>query len=296
MNLLESVAHYNNLSDKLREELTEKIRYFGKRVRYKFSIDKDNPDPAKYDGAKIYPNVYTLDPCIFDILDPYAEKGKPKSKKIAMVQDVDEKGIPNKFKKLRVKAGQKGIIDLELTEGTEDFYTAMYLELCPKLEGGMFQDKTKVAIISRIDDVRQASEERENRKARKIAMDVAEEMNEKAIVNFADAMLWDSTEDVGVLRNKVEALAESEPIFFNDLVQGKNIELRAIVKQAVDRKLITFDPAEYKYSWTGNNQTIAMLPPIGDKNEVEKMAEWLLNSGAKADEVLKKIKSLLGNK
>ena len=294
--LLEAVAHYNNLSDKLRAELVEKVSKFGKRVRYKFSIDKDNPDPAKYDGLKIYPNIYTLDPCIFDIIDPYAKAGEPKAKKIAMVNDVDEKGIPNKFKKIRVKAGQKGIIDLELTEGTEDFYTAMYMELHPKLEGGIFQDKSKVAIITRIDDAKQATEERENRKARKIAMDVAEEMDDKAIINFADAMLWDSTEDVGILRNKVEALAESEPVFFNDLVQGKSVELRAIVKQAVDRKLINFDPAEYKYSWTGNNQTIAMLPPIGDKNEVEKMAEWLLAGGTKADEVLKKIKSLLGSK
>ena len=47
---LEPVAHYNNLSAKLREEIEAKLKGFGKSVRYKFEISKPNPDPAKYNG------------------------------------------------------------------------------------------------------------------------------------------------------------------------------------------------------------------------------------------------------
>ena len=78
---LEAVAHYNNLSPKLRKELEEKIKGFGKAVRYKFDISKHNPDPDKYNGEVVWPNTYTLDPCVWNIVDPYETDVKAKSKK-----------------------------------------------------------------------------------------------------------------------------------------------------------------------------------------------------------------------
>ena len=267
---LEQIAHYNNLSTKLREELVEKLQSLGKRVRYKFDIGNPNPDPQKYNGAMVFPNLYTLDPCIFDILDPYEEKGKPKSKKIALVSGTDEKGIPNKFGRIRVRAAEAGILDLDLTEGSEGWYTAMYLELHPKLLNGKFADASKHPIVSRIDEVQSASNAKKERTARLKALNAAQDMNDKDIFNFADAMLWDSSEDILVLRNKVEELADTNPEFFNDLVSGKTIEYKAAIKKAMNKKVIEFDPAEYKFLWCGNKQTIAMLSPAGDRNEVEK--------------------------
>jgi len=289
---LEQIAHYNNLSSKLREELSEKLQSFGKRVRYKFNISKPNPDPMKYNGDIIYPNSYTLDPCIFDILDPYEEKGKPKSKKIAFVEGSDEKGVPNRFKKIKISALQRGILDLELREGSDDWYTAMYLELHPKLNNGKFSDANRNPMFSRIDEVKAAQDSKSERNARLKALNATMEMKDKDIVNFADAMLWDSTENVIVLRNKVEELADRNPEFFNDLVAGKTVEYRATIKQAMTKKVIEFDPGEYKFVWAGNKQTITVLSPSGEKNEVEKLAEFLQTGGEKADSVYKKIKEL----
>lgn len=289
---LEQIAHYNNLSTKLRDELYEKLQSFGKRVRYKFDISKPNPDPEKYNGDIIYPNSYTLDPCVFDILDPYEEKGKTKSKKIALVEETDEKGIPNRFGKIRVTASERGVLDLDLTEGGEGWYKAMYLELHPKLSNGKFADPSKHPMVSRIDEVKAAQDSKSERSARLKALNATMEMKDKDIVNFADAMLWDSTENVIVLRNKVEELADTNPEFFNDLVAGKTIEYRATVKQAMTKRVIEFDQAEYKFVWAGNKQTITVLSPSGEKNEVEKLAEYLQTGGEKADSVYKKIKEL----
>jgi hypothetical protein len=290
---LEQIAHYNNLSFKLREEIVEKLQSFGKRVRYKFDIGNPNPDPAKYNGDIVFPNSYTLDPCLFDILDPYEEKGKPKSKKIALVEETDERGIPNKFGKIRVRASEVGILDLDLTEGSEGWYTAMYLELHPKLLNGKFADPNRHPIVSRIDEVQSASTAKKERTARLKALNVAQDMTDKETYAFADAMLWDSTEDILILRNKVEELADTNPEFFNDLVSGKTIEYKAAVKKAMNKKVIEFDPAEYKFLWSGNKQTIAMLSPAGDRNEVEKFAEFLQTGGEKADTIYKKIKDLI---
>ena len=287
--LLEAQAHYNNLSTELRDELNEKINGFGKRVRYRFHIEKDNPDPTKYDGEKIFPSVYTLDPCVFDIFDEKAKKGA----KVAIVDSVDEKGLPNRFRKVRIKATQRGILDLELSRGSEGRDIAMYIELHPKLANGKFVDPEKVSVITRIDEVAEATKQSAERTARRKALNVAGEMDDKAILNFADAMLWDSTVDPKVLRNMVEDLADTNPEFFNDLVSGKSVQYRALVKQALDRKIIEFDPAEYKIKWAGNQQTITMLSPNGEGSHVEKAAEWFQVGGVKAEEAYKKIESLL---
>ena len=288
---LEPVAHYNNLSAKLREEIETKLKGFGKSVRYKFEISKPNPDPAKYNGDTVWPNRYTLDPAVWDITDPYEAAGKSKSKKIGIIEAIDENGKPNRFRKIRVMAPQKGVLILDL-ENQDDYYTAFALELHPKLIGGRFEDKNAYRVVTRIDENAEAETERKERTARKKALDAAEEMTDQDITNFADAMMWDSGEPTNILRNKVEELAETDPEFFNDLIEKKEIQNRALVKQALDKRIITHDPVENKFMWASNMQLITALPTSLTANHVQQFAEWLVVGGSKAEEVHKKIKEL----
>lgn len=289
---LEPVAHYNNLSAKLREEIEAKLKGFGKSVRYKFDISKPNPDPAKYNGDTVWPNRYTLDPAVWDVTDPYEVAGKSKSKKIGIVEAVDENGKPNRFRKIRVMAPQKGVLILDLENSQEDYYTAFALELHPKLIGGKFEDKNAYRVVTRIDENAEAEIKRKERTARKKALDAAESMEDADIVNFADAMMWDSGEPANILRNKVEELAETDPEFFNDLIEKKEIQVRALVKQALDKRIITHDPVENKFMWASNMQLITALPVSLTANHVQQFAEWLVVGGSKAEEVHKKIKEL----
>ena len=288
---LEPVAHYNNLSAKLREEIEAKLKGFGKSVRYKFEISKPNPDPAKYNGDTVWPNRYTLDPAVWDVTDPYEVAGKSKSKKIGIIEAVDENGKPNRFRKIRVMAPQKGVLILDL-ENQEDYYTAFALELHPKLIGGRFEDKNAYRVVTRIDENAEAETKRKERTARKKALDAAESMEDADIVNFADAMMWDSGELANILRNKVEELAETDPEFFNDLIEKKEIQVRALVKQSLDKRIITHDPVENKFMWASNMQLITALPVSLTANHVQQFAEWLVVGGTKAEEVHKKIKEL----
>lgn len=300
--MLEQVDNLNRFSQKFRKELEEKVKSFGKVVRYKFDIANANPDPEKKEGQFLYQNIYTLDPATFTITDPYETRDNESRLKNVGIFDGYRRGEGNtgrppgiRFRKVKVKSIHKGILKLELTKPA-DFETAMFLELHPKLKGGQFADETKRQVITRVDEIKLATEQRTERTARVKALNVAQNMSDKELVKFADAMGWDSTEEPEVLRNMVEAQAESNPIMFNDLVESKEIEYRSLVVQAKNKGIISFDPAEYRYIWVGNQQTITVLSPVGDKNEVEKLAEWLQVGGAKADEVYKKIKSLVGNK
>jgi hypothetical protein len=293
---LENFAHFNDLSPKLREELEQKVESFGKRVRYKFDVAKPNPDPEKYNGDFVYPNMYTLDPTKFTIQDPYENReGKSKTKNIGLVDDgfINDKGIPERFKKIKLSGSDKSVLTLNIEENRDDFYMAMLLELHPKNKGSQFMSKTLYPIISRIDENAAARGARTERSERLKALNVAQGMSDSELIDFADAMQWDSADDIEILRNKAEELADNNPIYFNDFVQGKTIEYQSLVKQAMNKGLISFNHGDYSFVWTGNQQVITNLPPTGQKTEIQKMSEWMQTSGNKGDDFYKKLKSLV---
>lgn len=291
--MLEKIAHFNDLSPELKTTLEARIKSFGKKVRYKFNISNNNPDPLKENGAIIWPTFYTLDPIVFDIVDKDEKRtDKSRAKKIGMVDKVDAKGIPFAFKRIRIPGKSEGIVELDLEDSPDDIMRAMYLELHPKLEDGLFKDKKRIAVFSRIDEKKVSKEARENRSAKKKALDIAGSMSDEKIKQFAAAMTWDENEDMDVLRDKVEALSESDPSFFNDLVSDKKMEYQAMVKRALDANVISYDPVGGKVMWFSNQQVIIVLGVAVNQNEVQQIAEFLMTNGKKADEIYKKIESL----
>jgi hypothetical protein len=293
---LENFGNFNDLSQKLRLELENKVTSYGRRVRYKFDIAKPNPDPEKYNGDTVYPNVYTLDPTRFTIQDPYENRDdKSKTKNIALIESdfLDENGLPTRYKKVKITGADKSILTLNIEDNRDDFYMAMFLELHPKLKGGKFANRMLFPIFSRIDENAAARDARSERSERLKALNAAQEMSDADLVDFADAMQWDSAESYEVLRNKIEELADTNPVYFNDLVQSKAVEYQALIKQAMNKDLISFNHAEYKFVWSGNQQVITALSPTGTGNELQKLSEWMQTSGNKGDDLYKKLKSLV---
>lgn len=292
--LLEQVAHFNRLSPKLRKELEDLVDSFGKMVRYKFNISHKNPDPQKYNGEIIWPSCYVLDPAVFSILDPYEKReNETKLKTIGLIEKTDEKGLPNKFTKIKVYERQKGVLELNL-EKTDDRYYAMYLELHLKNNTGKFKDNNRLSVFERINEAATATEERRLRSARKKAMDMAEKMSDKEIEDFADAMFWDSADKL-VLRNKVEEMAETTPEMFNDIIADKNIQYRSTIKKAIDNRILEYDPVGAKLSWAATKQTIVSLGvSTSPKEDIMGFADWFITSGERANDAYKKIVSLLG--
>jgi len=290
--MLHQVKNYNDFTAQFRQELEEKVISFGKSVRFKFNISNDDPHPDNK-GKKVWPFIYTLDPATFRVVDKHEKReGHQKMKYVGMVKDVNDEGVPVSFHKVKVTESKQGVLFFDLSN-QDDFGMVMYLLLHPKLKNGDFADATKLQMFERIDEKQLSTDKRKERTAKFNALKVAEEMSEAQVVQFADAMLWDSTEDIDILKNRVEEMAESNPDFFNDLVSGKNLEYQALIKRAMDKKVISFDPAEYRFVWLSNNQPLAILQPSTDKNEVQALAEYFIGGGNKADETLKKVKSLI---
>ena len=290
---MENVAHYNDFSPTLRKELEAKVKSFGSKVKYKFNISHENPDPEKYSGRIIWPAKYTLDPRVFDVIDEAEDRpNKSRAKRVGIVVTVDEKGVPNKFGRIQVHGKDEGVLELDLTK-PEQFAYALYIEIHPKTSGGRFQDTDKVPVVSRIDEQKVSKEARAIRSAKKKALDAVDAMSDRDIMDFVAGMSWEDTKDADILRNKVEAFAEEDPTFFNDMLTDNKIEYQSVVKRALDKKVIGYDPVGGKMLWAANQNVITVLG-VGDgsKNEVQRFAEYLRTGGTKAEEIYKKIKSM----
>lgn len=284
----QGTVKYNNISDKLRAELKTTIEGFGKTAKYKFKISHPNPDKTLHSGKKeVWPAIYTLKPTVFTIVDPYDNQRKT----IALYDGLDADNRP-KFKKIRVTSAAEGNYALDMTNPDHQ-EIACVLELHPRLVDGKFKDKNKMQMIVRIDEKKLAGEKRTERSERVKALNKAQEMSEKQIVEFADAMLWDSAEDISILKDRIEEMAETTPKIFNDLMEGKSVEYRAIIKKALDKQVIGFNPAEWKFIWSASQETLTVLQQIDGTNEVEQLAEFLMTGGDKADKIYTRIKSSL---
>lgn len=219
-------------------------------------------------------------------------------KKVGMAMNPeteDGREIVRQFKRVRISEKEKGIKRFML-DNVEDREMVMYLLLHPKLSGGEFLDKTKRQIITRIDEVSAAKTAMAERSARSKAREIAESMTAIEMETFANAMLWEDVDDEVILKNKIEELAETSPVFFNDLVESKDLEYQALVKSAIDKGIIQYDPAERKFAYASNKQVIAIVPESLDKNEVVLLSELLQAGGTNMEEVYKKLKAMVGNK
>ncbi len=298
--MLEHEADYNDLSPKLRKELEDRLSSFPRHVRYKFKLERKNPDPTNYNGAVIFPALYNLDPIQWKITDKNEDRtGKQKLKNIGIITSAepnDRGKIEYKFARIRVKDIEKGLKVYDMTK-EEDKTIVAALELHPKNANGMFPNQQMVSMFSRIDETATATKDRAERSARKKAMDAAELMSDDEVKQFADGMAtteWDSTQDILLLRNQVESLAETTPTLFNDLVGSEKIKIRSTIKRAIDNKILDYNAAECSIAWASTQQSIISLGlSTGEKSDVERLADWVSESGTKGDAAYKKMKSLI---
>lgn len=291
--MLRPIDHYNQFSPALRKTLNDLRASAGKTVRYKFYIAQKNPDGEHVAaGEYLYPALYSLTPTTYSVLDP----GDGGYKDVGMTSDKTRYGLVEElhFRRIKVVERDQGIISLDLTrpEGIEAFE---YLEMHPKLEGGMYRDKNSPAMFVRIDDLKEAKTKLKARELRVTALMVASKMGEQEVRDFAAAMNWNEFQDLDILREKLTALAETDPQFFKTFVDDPQLESKAVVKRALDSNAISWIPVENKFVWGSNGATIAMLDRIENGNYIDQMADWFM-SHKNGQEVYKKIKSVISGK
>lgn len=295
--LIDNIGNNNDFSQELREELVQKVKDMAGSngiLKFKFDIANPNPDPDKKEGEFVWPWLYTLTPKTFFITDPYEKRsGKTASKKVVLIEAVDDDNKVTRVRSVRLEAKHKGVLTLHTSdESSDDFAIAMFLLLHPRNRNGKFSVKTQHQVFELIDEKAVAKEKTKVRSLRTKAILAVEKMAVSELKQFSDAMAWNET-DVDIIRDMAAELAEANPEMFLSLVDENNrtIECKATIKRAMDKQIIFFDNASYSYVYTDSRQPLFAVELTGTENPADKLAYWFINGGDKAEAAYKKLKA-----
>lgn len=96
--------------------------------------------------------------------------------------------------------------------------------------------------------------------------------------DFAAQMNWDELAEPSVLKVQVGTFADSDPVNFLKILNDEQFALRALVKNALTKSVVGYDPVQHRIIWANTDQTIAKLDRVDGKNHVDIFAEWLATS------------------
>lgn len=283
---MKRTEQFNNLSEKLVKDLQEKVKKnLSGTGTVEFEILDIRQDPLN-PGRLLIPaskNVPAIDR-IYDI-------GDGQWKDIAFIDSVGTKG-EIKFGRILFKIQNGGKITLSGNKA-RDVELYEYLILTNYRANKKSRDKGKIPIFKLVDEKADAAVEMAKRSKLREAMEVSGDMTDEEIKVFVASRGYDEDRDIGILRNEVEAFAVGDPDGFLKLSARKDLEMKAIVKKAIDKQIIAFNPAENKFTWHATGETICIVPRTTGADYIEGFVGFIL-SDKKGMAVYQEIKKLIG--
>lgn len=292
--LTQSGGKVNDFSRQLRDKLEEASKSMQNRkgeVKFKFAIARKNPDGAKTGGEWLYPSLYTLQPVTFDITDPF--DGKRKKVGIALAED--DNGNITDWGRVTLGEREVGIKTLKMTKA-DDRDTFAYLMLHPCSENPLmkeFRDDQRPILFGLMDEVAAAKKRTADRSMKHEAIAVAVSMGAKQEIQFADALGWEEGMDPDMRKDKIMDLVETDPKLFTELMESNVIQIRAAITKAERLGLINWLPAENKWNWANNGDTMIAFGRQPDMDKLKATADWMYTGGKKGEQAYETIVNLL---
>lgn len=165
-----------------------------------------------------------------------------------------------------------------------------YLELCNYNESNKDRNPEAEAIFYRVDNKKEAMEERQMRKLIVKAVNTALDLDDKKAKEVALALGIDA-ESLEEIRNMLEDYAGDEPQEFLEIVERASLESESVLKEAIKQGVIKNSVQDSMFVWTETGKEIYKYKKAANKNYVKELAEYLEESNP--DE-LNAIKTRLG--
>lgn len=266
---------YNQLSDKLIKSTMLKP---GQTVTYRLHGIQKNPlDPSRLaiPAAKNVPPVDTI----------YDEE-QEQFVDIAAVRAVDGQGN-HTFHEIFFYSNMAGHIIL--TGGRSvDQEIHSYLSLCDYNASKPNRDTTKEPIFELVDEAATAEVASRTRNIRREALNAAADLSPEDVKTYAAALGHDDTKPVGVLRNTLEEMADTDPKSFLDLINNKQAVVTATVNRAMKKGVIVFNQEQSRFEWP-NKEVILVVARTGN-DAIDEFVSFCTSS-AKGEKVFQTIQS-----
>lgn len=282
--MLQKVESFNDIP---KEMLPPKLAK-GEIVTFQFVTGKPNPVPKNERGQRDPDIIYnvsiriptrdtikTTDGRIIDIgVDPKSDK---------------DGNIRTRF--LAIKANDNGgffsVVEGDIT--TEIFYE--FLMLTNLNETNQYRDQNVLPLFKQVDPKKEAKMMISRGEAIGTATNAVIAMNVGELRQLAASLNMNSENDIEVLRGDIMRMAIEAPEKFIKIVDNPDMQMKAMVKRALELSLVTYEPVERKFVWN-TGTTIARMDFVEGKDHLDGMVDWI-KTHPNGLEVANKLKSLV---
>jgi len=267
---------YNNVSPELLNQF--KLRP-GEQVVYRVSGIQPNPmDPSTWAIPSVK-NVPVTDEIYDQIADRYVS--------IAAIRSVGTDGTIT-YHDLYFFGSQGG--HLILLGGRADHQEIhSYLSLCNYNGSNPNRDDSKEIVFELVDEVAKSQKETKKRNLKREALNSAADLSADDVRNYIAALGQDDTQKIEVLRNKLEAMADSDPEEFIALISNKQATMKATINRALSKGAIMFDTEQSRFTWPNGEAILTVSRTTGGDN-VDELISFCV-SGAKGEKVYQTLQS-----
>jgi len=280
--MLKKVLHYNDVSKELLDSIPKLQK--GKTVKFRSSIiAPDNNNPRRFRGPSI-DNILTKDTIWDEHQGRFVE--------IAYAdQTANSKG--ESFATFRTIKFVAPLGEISCRGGVADEEYLYYFLMLTNQNGSREdRDPTKPIKFYKVDEEATAKEKRRERNKKLDALNKATSMSPEEVRDFIAATGGNDTAPLEVLREKVESWADTKPEEFLKLVTDLNAQLKATVKRALDKGIITFDKEQLLFSWGSSGEKIMTVSRSQGTDHLKEFVETVL-SDKRYDKVIPSIKTAL---
>lgn len=127
-----------------------------------------------------------------------------------------------------------------------------------------------------------------------VAMELANDMTDGEIRDFASAMNFSTSNPIEVIRTQVKQFAIENPEDFGARLVNPDTKLRALINKANAAGHIKFDALTYKVAWGKNDTVFATLIKQEGLTWQDTLVQWL-NTAENGQQVQKQINGLIRN-
>jgi hypothetical protein len=167
-----------------------------------------------------------------------------------------------------------------------------YLMLSNRRSNNEHKANDAEPVYELIDTKSVAQKVRGERSKKLEAMTVAAQMSSEDVVETVASLGLNEKQDLELLREKLEAMAENDPESFLKVASNSNKTIKANVKRAIDQGVIIFDKAQNAFKWALNEEIIATIPRSTGSGHLDGFAGFLI-SNKKGEKIYEELTKLL---
>ena len=269
-------SEYNQFSATMQRKLKP-----DERATYRILNVRPDPDNA---GKFLMPAAYQI-----RSTDVVYDKTKGDFVTIAAIERIDNDGNPV-FLNIVFTSSNLGYLFLN---GSNPVHQKIYqfVELSNfNASNKDRNDSENEAIFYRVDNKKEAIEERTLRKLIVKAVNTALELDDKRAKEVAMALGIDA-ETIEEIRNQLEDFSEENPEEFIEIVESASLGLETMIKEAIKKGVIKNDVNAQVFAWAETGKELMKYKKAPNKNYIKELADYLEEN---APDELEAIKNRLG--